>query len=85
MEDLFYIKQLEELKKENINFDFEIYLSREETQNYNKWYVTDYINLELKNNFEEIYICWIPNMINSATEKLIEIWIEKGSIFTEMY
>lgn len=84
-EDLFYIEQLNILKLNYKNFDFEIYLSREDIDWYKKWYITDFINLETKNIFKEVYICGTPNMIDNAIEILLEKWFEKENIFTEKY
>ncbi len=83
--DLFFIKELNNLKNIYNNFDFEVYLSREEISWYKKWYVTDFLNYEIKNNFEEIYICWAPSMIDSSINILIEKWFKKENIFTEKY
>lgn len=83
--DLFYIDELNKLKNTYSNFDFEVYLSREEISWYKKWYITDFLNYETKDNFEEIYICWAPWMIDSSIEILIEKWFEKENIFTEKY
>jgi len=81
--DLFYIKQFEELKNQNSNFDFEIYLSRDKDTKYNSWYVTDFLNKENTQDFEEFYICWAPGMIDSATEILEKNW--KTEIYFEKY
>ena len=83
--DLFYIDKLLELKKENSNFDFEIYLSKEEIEWYNKWYIIDYLTQENLENFEEFYICGIPKMIDSAKEILENNWVEKENVFSEKY
>jgi Na+-transporting NADH:ubiquinone oxidoreductase subunit NqrF len=58
LKDLFYIEELEKLKKENSNFDFEIYLSREQADSYNSGYVTDFLKEKNIDSFEEFYICW---------------------------
>lgn len=82
--DLFYIKELNELKNKYQNFDFDIYTSNE-NNNYHKWYVTDYISNSDINNYNEAYLCWIPIMIDSAKEKLLEIGYKEENIFTEKY
>lgn len=84
-DDLFYINELNNLKKEYSNFDFEVYLSREEIIWYKKWYITDFLNYETKNSFSEVYICGTPSMIDSSIDILIEKWFEKENIFTEKY
>ncbi|MDD3793955.1 MAG: FAD-dependent oxidoreductase [Candidatus Gracilibacteria bacterium] len=83
--DLFYIDELNSLKNEYDNFDFEVYLSREEIFGYKKGYITDFINYETKNSFSEVYICGTPSMIDSSIEILLEKGFEKEYIFTEKY
>ncbi len=84
--DLFYIDELELIKEKNINFSYEIFLSRDDLKWTNKWYVTDYINKEnIINKFDEFYICWTPNMIESSIKKLIQIWISENNIYFEKY
>ncbi len=60
--DIFYLEKLEQLKKENKNFDYLLYLSREKTDFTNYWYIIDFINLENIKWFEEFifaeYILW---------------------------
>jgi NAD(P)H-flavin reductase len=83
-EDLFYLEKLENLKKQNKNFDYKIYLSREESE-YEKWYITDFLDKNNIKNFEEFYICWTPNMIDSSAEKLTKLWIKRENIYFEKY
>lgn len=81
--DLFYLEKLEKLKKENKNFDFEVYLSREKNSNYKTWYITDFLTKENLEKFEEFYICWNPVMIESAKEILEKEW--KENIYFEKF
>ena len=81
--DLFYISELENLKKENSNFDFEIYLSAEKTEEYKKWYITDFLTKQNLEDFQEFYICWAPAMIDSSNEILKKIW--KENVYFEKY
>ena len=83
LKDLFYIKELEEIKKQNPNFDFEIYLSREKTNNYNFGYVTDFLTKNNISNFEEFYICGAPSMIESSISILEKN--DKENIYFEKY
>jgi NAD(P)H-flavin reductase len=83
--DIFFEKNLEKIKKENKNFDYQIYLSREENKNYTFWRITQFLTKENIANFEEFYICGNPHMIESVEEKLFEMGIEKEQIFTEKY
>ena len=81
--DLFYLKELEKLKQQNPNFDYEIYLSSEQTEEYNHWYVTNFLTKENIKDFEEFYICWAPAMIDSSKETLEKLW--KENIYFEKY
>ncbi len=81
--DLFYIKELKELKKQNTNFDFEIYLSSEKTKDFNYWYITQFLTKKNLEEFQEFYICWVPEMINSSTEILKKL--SKKNIYFEKY
>lgn len=81
--DLFYIEKLEEFKKIDVNFDYKIYLSREEKSPYNSWYITEFLKEKNIENFEEFYICGSPAMVLDAKKTLEERW--KKDIFFEMY
>lgn len=84
LKDLYYIEKLKEFKKNYSNFDYEIFLSREDNTIYNFWYVKNYV----KDNYldyDEFYICWNPNMIDEVIEILINSSISKENIFEEKY
>ncbi len=94
-EDLFYLEELKKLKKENSNFDFAIYISREkdlldfelehsDIEIYS-WYTTNYLTPYNIKDCEEIYICWAPAMIKSTQIKLDKIWFDKEKIYFEKY
>jgi len=83
--DLFYTDKFEKLSKKYSNFKYEIFLSREEVEWINKWYVTDYLIQENLANTNEVYICWAPAMVESAIEILEKNWINKENIFFEKY
>jgi Na+-transporting NADH:ubiquinone oxidoreductase subunit NqrF len=85
LSDLFYITELEKLKSENNNFDFEVFLSREKNTTHNSGYVTDYLSSENIQKFQEFYICWIPVLIDSSLNILTQKWINTENIFTEKY
>ncbi len=84
-EDLFYIEKLEELKKKNSNFDYKIYLTKQNDEKYGKWYITDFLIKENINNFSEFYICWIPVMIESSIKILENLWVWEKNIYFEKY
>ncbi len=84
LNDLYYIDKLKDFKKEYKNFDFEIFLSREDNTIYNFWYVKDYVKDNCL-NYDEFYICWNPNMIDEVIEILVNSNISKENIFEEKY
>lgn len=83
--DLFYLTELEKFRQDNSNFNYKVYLSREENTQHNTGYVTDYLSQKNINNFEEFYICWIPALIDSGIEILENNNVNKINIFTEKY
>ena len=85
LKDTFYIEKFEEIQKKYPNFDFTILLSKEKSELYQKWYVTDFLSLENIESFEEYYICWTPAMIDSTVEKLKKLWVDEENIFLERY
>ncbi len=85
LKDLFYQKELIFLKNTYSNFDFKFYLSKEESDFSQKWYVSDSLNKSFISDFDEFYICWSPNMVNDVRIKLENFWINKEMIFFEQY
>jgi len=94
--DVFKIEELEELKLNNPNFNFEVYISRvkdlHKFQNkhtnikIHSWYTTNNLTSINTCNYKEIYICWAPSMIESSVEKLEKLgFIENENIFYEKY
>lgn len=81
--DLFYLEELKNLKEKFSNFDFTIYLSREENKDFKKWYITD--EIKFLQDFEEVYICWSPAMVDSAKEILLKQNFLEENIFDEKY
>lgn len=84
-DDIFYENTLNELKSKHNNFDYSYYLSRENDSIHNYWRVTDYLTLDNVVQYNEFYICWIAQMIDSSIEILTNLWIQKEQIFTEKY
>lgn len=82
--DIFYLEELENLKNNFSNFDFEIYLSEENSEKYKKWYITEEIKI-LNWEYSEAYLCGNPAMIDSAKEILKENWFLEENIFDEKY
>ena len=85
IQDLFYTEKFQKLSEKHSNFSYELFLSREDIEWINNWYVTDFLKKENTDNFSEFYICGTPNMIESAIEKLEIHWISKTNIFSEKY
>jgi NAD(P)H-flavin reductase len=85
LNDLFYIKELTLLNRENHKFDIEIFLSREDAPWYHKWYVTDYLTKDNIASFSEFYICWTGEMLDSCIEKLKNLWVSEDYIYFERY
>lgn len=82
-EDLYYLDEFSKFKSEK--FDYEVYLSQEENEKYNKWRVGDFIMQENVSKFKEFYICWNPLMIDEVILRLKEFWVEDDNIITEKY
>lgn len=94
--DIFYINELEKLQNKYPNFKFEIYISRvkdlHKYQNIHpnlkihSWYNTNNLTKYNISEFNEVYICWAPSMIESSINKLVELWFNKDeNIFYEKY
>ncbi len=83
--DVFFIDEMEKLKSEKWNFDYEIYVSREQDERYNYWRITNFITQENIKDFQEFYICGNQAMVSEAKERLIHSGIAKEYIFTEQY
>jgi Na+-transporting NADH:ubiquinone oxidoreductase subunit F len=83
--DVFYLEELENLKNNYVNFDFSIYLSRQEVEWYESGYVTSYLASENITNFWEFYICGSPVMVSSVRAILHEYQIPKEKIFFEQF
>lgn len=83
VEDVFYKQILEQIKADFANFDYDIFLSREDKEGFKNWYVTDFLNVENTLEFEEFYICGSPSMVVDAQDKLWKLW--KENIFSEEY
>jgi len=94
-EDIFYINELEKIKKEYSNFNYSIYISRVKdlhefelkykNSKINSWYTTNYLIEENIKEYNEFYICWAPMMIESSVEKLKKLNIDEESIYFEKY
>jgi len=94
-EDVFYIEKLEKLKEIYLNFNFYIYISRVKdlhefelkypNDTINSWYTTNYLTKKNIKDYDEVYICWAPTMIESSVEKLKKLNFNQGNIYFEKY
>lgn len=84
-EDLFYLTELQKLSVKYPHFSFVLYLSRENTDDTIKWYVTDFLTSENIDIYNEYYICGAPAMIDSCGKKLSDVWFPQKNIFFEKY
>lgn len=84
-QDMYYLDVFSFWKQKYPNFDFMIYLSREEKNGYQKGYVGNFFWEENVKNFDEFYICGNPNMVDEVEKKLQWLWVEKENIFKEKY
>jgi len=73
------------LKKNYVNFDFSIYLSREKNSAFQSGYVTDYLDPGGIANYKEFYICGSPALVGDARTKLQNLGVASESIFFEQY
>lgn len=85
MENLYYIDELKNLQKRYLNFTLHIFLSREQKDGYEFWYIKEYINRENIENFWEFYICGNPDMVDDVRVSLLESWVDDHTIFKEKY
>jgi len=70
--DVFYIEELERIKKGYPLFDYRLFLSREDSENTFRGRVTDFLTKENVAPYEEIYLCGSPAMVKETREKLSE-------------
>lgn len=93
-QDSFYEAEIQELGKSFNHFKYAQYFSRElefptilsDTAIIRlSGYVTDWINPNNIEMYEEFYVCGSPAMVKSAREKLASLWIEKEQIFWEQF
>lgn len=84
-EDIFYKENFKKLSKKYNNFEYNIYLSRQEIKWKNNGYVTDFLTEDNLENINEVYICWAPAMVDSSIKILENSKIEKEKIFFEKF
>ncbi|MDD5377156.1 MAG: FAD-dependent oxidoreductase [Candidatus Gracilibacteria bacterium] len=85
LSDVFYIDELNRMKSEYPMFDYQIFLSREDSEIAIHGRVTDFLVPENIAPYEEFYLCGSPAMVKEAREKLEKLKTEKEKIFFEQY
>lgn len=83
--DIFYIEELNRIKKEYPLFDYRIYLSQEDSESTVRGRVTDFLTAENVSSYGEFYLCGSPSMVKDAREKLESAGIGKEKVFFEQY
>jgi NAD(P)H-flavin reductase len=83
--DIFYIDELNRMKKEYPLFDYKIFLSQEDSEDTTRGRVTDFLTKENIESYGEFYLCGSPAMVKEAREKLERVGIEKEKVFFEQY
>lgn len=83
--DIFYIEELNRMKREYPSFDYQIFLSQEDSAHTTHGRVTDFITKENIGTYGEFYLCGSPAMVKDARHKLEECGIEKEKVFFEQY
>ncbi|MDD4151421.1 MAG: FAD-dependent oxidoreductase [Candidatus Gracilibacteria bacterium] len=83
-EDLFYIDKFEKLK-EKIDFEYKIYLSKENDVNFEYGHITNFITKENIDGFEEFYICGNNMMMDECISKLENLGFSRENIHNEKF
>lgn len=83
--DIFYIDELSRMKKEYPMFDYQIFLSQEESVDTTYGRVTDFLTKENTSAYGEFYLCGSPAMVKDAREKLEGCGVVKENVFFEQY
>lgn len=73
------------MKQAYPSFDYQIFLSQEESENTTFGRVTDFITKDNVGDYGEFYLCGSPAMVKDARTRLEECGIEKEKIFFEQY
>lgn len=85
LSDVFYIDELNRIKKEYPTFDYKIFLSQEDSESTIQGRVTDFLTKENISSYEEFYLCGSPAMVKDARERLEASGMEKEKVFFEQY
>ncbi len=83
--DLFYQEQFNSLSEKYNNFEVKYALSRESIEGYHHGYITDFVDTDLSQRFDEAYLCWAPVVVDSMEEVLKKYDFDQEKIYTEKY
>lgn len=85
--DMFYIETFETLKNRYPErFSYQLVVSREEAiGDIQKWYVTDFLDSTIIQEYQEYYICGAPAMIQWCQDALTDLEVPEEDIYFEMY
>ncbi len=86
--DILYYEEFKLLKEINYNFEYNIALSREKTDDYTFGYVQDVIDTLYKNtnfNNSDFFICGTSNMVVDVKNNLLNKNIKLENIYLEIY
>ena len=83
--DIFYTDELNRMKQKYPSFDYQIFLSQEDSVGSTRGRVTDFITNENISSYGEFYLCGSPAMVKDARAKLEACSVEKEKVFFEQY
>ena len=83
-EELYFEDLLETFKEELPNFDYEIYLSQEDQEGFEKGRITRDLAV-VADDRAHYYLCGNPDMVSQASIKLLENEIPESNIFYEKF
>ncbi len=83
--DIFYIDELNRIKQNYPKFDYQLFLSQEDSEDTIRGRVTDFLTEENINNYGEFYLCGSPAMVKDARGKLEQLGITKEQVLFEQY
>lgn len=84
-EESYYLDKFQEFSQKYPHFDYKFYLSREEKEGFEKWYISQFLTQENISSYDEFYICWNPLMVDDVIEKLEAYNVDEANIFHEKY
>ena len=84
--DIYYENELNDLKNKHSNFSYEICLSREKIEWFYHWYITKKIlDEQVIWQNSECYYCGSVDVCKDLRTKLIELWLDQKSFYSEAF